>query len=80
MRQVVFGDKDLHWRGGRHVISPQRLGTSGNVAETNESNQLLHRKEKDVLGDAGYQAIKKYPDAKRDVAWCRIPDDRKGAC
>ena len=45
------------------------IGTSGNVADVTEGNQLLHGKEKDAFGDAGYQGITKRADANRDVTW-----------
>ncbi len=45
------------------------IGTSGNVADVTEGNQLLHGQEKDAFGDAGYQGITKRPDANKDVTW-----------
>lgn len=43
------------------------IGTSGHVADITESNQLLHGKEKEAFGDAGYQGIAKRADANKDV-------------
>ena len=45
------------------------IGTSGNVADVTEGNQLLHGQEKDAFGDAGYQGITKRADANKDVTW-----------
>ena len=44
-------------------------GTSGNVADIVEGNQLLHGEETDGFGDAGYQGVHKRPDAKQDITW-----------
>ena len=44
-------------------------GTSGNVADVTQGNSLLHGKETDVFGDAGYQGADKRADAKKEVTW-----------
>ncbi len=44
-------------------------GTSGNVADVCEGNQLLHGEEVDAFGDAGYQGVHKRPDATAGVNW-----------
>jgi IS5 family transposase len=44
-------------------------GTSGNVHDVLEGNNLLHGQEVDAYGDAGYQGIAKCPDAKPGVTW-----------
>jgi transposase, IS5 family len=44
-------------------------GTSGHVSDIAEGNSLLHGEEKFGYGDAGYQGIKKRPDAKESVIW-----------
>ena len=44
-------------------------GTSGNVADIAEGNSLLHGKETDAYGDAGYQGVHKRADAKEGIAW-----------
>ncbi len=44
-------------------------GTSGNVADVVEGNQLLHGEETDSFGDAGYRGVHKRPDARQDVTW-----------
>ena len=44
-------------------------GTSGNVSDIAEGNNLLHGQEKLGFGDAGYRGIQKRPDARLDVTW-----------
>ena len=44
-------------------------GTSGNVHDVTEGNNLLHGQEMVAFGDAGYQGIEKRADAKAEVAW-----------
>ena len=44
-------------------------GTSGNVADVAEGNQLLHGEEVDGFGGAGYQGIHKRPDATQAITW-----------
>ena len=44
-------------------------GTAGNVNDVVESNTLLHGKETQAWGDAGYQGADKRPDAKAIVRW-----------
>ncbi len=44
-------------------------GTSGNMADIAEGNSLLHGKETDAYGDAGYQGVHKRADAKEGIAW-----------
>lgn len=44
-------------------------GTSGNVHDVTEGNNLLHGQEKVAFGDAGYQGIEKRADAKAEVTW-----------
>ncbi len=44
-------------------------GTSGNVADVVEGNQLLHGEEVNGFGDAGYQGVHKRPDAKPGIEW-----------
>jgi IS5 family transposase len=44
-------------------------GTAGNVHDVVEANSLLHGKETDAFGDAGYQGAHKRPDARKDVRW-----------
>ena len=44
-------------------------GTSGNVADVAEGNQLLHGEEADGFGDAGYQGVHKRPDATQAITW-----------
>lgn len=44
-------------------------GTSGNVADVVEGNQLLHGEETDGFGDAGYRGVHKRPDARPGVQW-----------
>ena len=39
-------------------------GTSGSVNDVVEANALLHGKETEAWGDAGYQGAAKRPDAK----------------
>ena len=45
------------------------IGTSGNVADVVQGNSLLHGREKDGFGDAGYQGVHKRPDARAGVTW-----------
>lgn len=44
-------------------------GTLGNVADVTQGNSLLHGKETDVFGDAGYQGADKRADSKK--GWVR---------
>jgi IS5 family transposase len=44
-------------------------GTAGDVSDVIEGNSLLHGKESEVWGDAGYQGAHKRPDADEDVRW-----------
>jgi IS5 family transposase len=44
-------------------------GTTGSVNGVVEANSLLHGKETEAWGDAGYQGAAKQPDAKDDVCW-----------
>ena len=44
------------------------VGTSGNVGDVTEANQLLHGQEKEAWGDAGYQGADKRPDVLRLAA------------
>ena len=44
-------------------------GTAGNVHDVLEANTLLHGKESQAWGDAGYQGADKRPDAKAGVRW-----------
>lgn len=44
-------------------------GTSGNVSDVIEANNLLHGQETDAFGDAGYQGVGKRPDANQTVRW-----------
>lgn len=44
-------------------------GTAANVCDVVEANALLHGKETDVFGDAGYQGAHKRADAAPDVQW-----------
>ncbi len=44
-------------------------GTAGNINDVLEANTLLHGKETQAWGDAGYQGADKRPDAKAIVRW-----------
>ncbi len=44
-------------------------GTSGNVNDVVEANSLLHRQERVVFADAGYQGAAHRPDAGSGVNW-----------
>lgn len=44
-------------------------GTSGNVSDVLEANSLLHGEETDAFGHAGYQGVRKRPDARAGVNW-----------
>ena len=44
-------------------------GTSGNVSDIAEANNLLHGQERFGFGDAGYRGIQKRPDTRLDVTW-----------
>lgn len=47
-------------------------GTTGNVHDVLEGNNLLHGQEVDAYGYTGYQDIHKRPDAKLGVT-CTLP-------
>jgi IS5 family transposase len=44
-------------------------GTSGHVNDVVEANSLLHRQERVVFADAGYQGAARRPDARAGVNW-----------
>jgi IS5 family transposase len=44
-------------------------GTAANVNDVVEAHSLLHGKQTDAFGDAGYQGVAKRPDAREDVQW-----------
>ncbi len=44
-------------------------GTSGNISDIAEANNLLHGEENVAFGDAGYQGVEKRPDATKDITW-----------
>ncbi len=44
-------------------------GTAGSVNDVVEANTLLHGKETQAWGDAGYQGASKRPDARTGVRW-----------
>ena len=50
------------------LVHPVR-GTAGNINDVLEANTLLHGKETQAWGDAGYQGADKRPDAKAIVRW-----------
>ena len=54
-------------------------GTSGNVNDVVEANNLLHGAESVVFADSGYRGAHKRPDAKEGVTWhiARRPSSRK---
>jgi len=65
--QYYFGMKahigvDAH-SGLVHAV----VGTSANVADVTQADQLLHGEEREVFGDAGYQGVEKRPE-NRDTA------------
>jgi IS5 family transposase len=67
--QWYFGMKahigvDIHSR-----LVHTAKGTAANVNDVFEANSLLHRKQTDAFGDAGYQGVAKRPDACEDVHW-----------
>ena len=43
--------------------------TAGHVHDINEGNSLLHGQESVDFADAGYQGIRKHPDAAANVQW-----------
>jgi len=45
------------------------VGTSGNVSDVTQANDLLHGRETDVFADAGYQGADKRPEARAGVIW-----------
>jgi len=45
------------------------VGTSGNVSDVTQANDLLHGEEADVFADAGYQGAEKRPEARAGVSW-----------
>ena len=55
------------------------IGTSGNVSDVAQANDLLHGQEHVAFGDAGYQGVAKRPEANADVTWhtARRPTSRK---
>jgi IS5 family transposase len=54
-------------------------GTSGNVNDVVEANNLLHGQEEVVFADSGYRGANRRPDAKPGVQWqiARRPSSRK---
>lgn len=44
-------------------------GTAANVNDVVEANSLLHGRETDAFGDAGYQGAAKRPDARAGMHW-----------
>jgi IS5 family transposase len=60
-------------------------GTSGNVNDVVEANNLLHGEEEVVFADSGYRGANKRPDAKPGVEWqiarrpsSRTPEENRG--
>jgi transposase, IS5 family len=45
------------------------IGTAANEADVAHAHALLHGREREVFGDAGYQGAHKRPEAKRRVRW-----------
>lgn len=68
-QQMYFGMKAQIGADAESGLVHTVRGTSGNVHDVTEGNSLLHGQEIVAFGDAGYQGIKKRPEANADVTW-----------
>jgi Transposase and inactivated derivatives, IS5 family len=59
---VVLWHEGPYWRGCGLWLGAYRAGHIANVNDVVEANSLLHGKEVDGYGDAGYQGADKRPD------------------
>jgi IS5 family transposase len=67
--QMYFGMKAHIGADAESGLVHTVRGTSGNVHDVTEGNNLLHGEELLAYGDAGYQGIEKRPDANAAVKW-----------
>ena len=67
--QMYFGMKAHIGADAESGLVHTVVGTSGNVHDVTQGNNLLHGQESVAFGDAGYQGIEKRADAKPDIQW-----------
>ena len=67
--QMYFGMKAHIGADAESGLVHTVVGTSGNVHDVTQGNNLLHGQESVAFGDAGYQGIEKRADAKTNIQW-----------
>ena len=61
---MVLRDEGAHRRGrAQSGLVHSIVGTSANVSDVTQAGALLHGREEDAYGDAGYQGAHKRPEA-----------------